>query len=310
MACTVCGGEARSIAKTKNGFDLLRCAECALVFCSPMPTPEELEAYYQGFSYSKPDDGEFARQVAYTEAGTRDAVREIEALPRRPIRKVLDFGGGLGFFANALSRHYPDVTLFDLDGHSRDFARERFAGRFRVFDTSEEALAGKYDLILLNQVIEHVPDPVGFLRSFKEAIEPGGVLVVTTPNNRTNDMFARPDVLIHYARSIRRNRTAALSLLVKDSWLCCDPPRHLLAFDSGNLRLAAEAAGFGTLSTRTAYFDKDPYGQPKYTHRGLASVRSAGATVLYLLTRITTPVARLTDRARGKGTTLIGYFTA
>jgi SAM-dependent methyltransferase len=283
--------------------------KCALVFCSPMPTLEDLAAYYQGFAYSKPDEKEFARQIAYTEAGTRSAVKEIGALTRRPICKVLDFGGGLGFFASAFSQHYPDVTLFDLDAQSRDFANCRFAGRFRVVDTAEEALSERYDLILLNQVIEHVPDPVAFLRSFRDALEPGGVMVVTTPNNETNDMFARPDVLLHYTRAVGLSPAAAVRLLAKDSWLCCDPPRHLFAFNGGNLRAAAEAAGFGSLKITTAYFDKDPYGQPKYRPFSLRSARSAAMGILHWVTAVATPVVRIGHLGKGKGTTLIGYFT-
>lgn len=309
MVCTFCGGMTKQIATTKNGFDLLRCVECALVICSPMPTPAELDDYYQGFAYSKPEDSEFARQVAYTEAGTRRALQDLEALADRPIHKVLDFGGGLGFFANALSQHYSDVTLFDLDGQARDFARERFAGRFTVVDDAEAALHDTYDLILLNQVIEHVPDPVGFLRSFRSALKPGGVLVVTTPNNRSNDMFARPDVLLHYARRLKGGPASALLQLFRGSWLCCDPPRHLYAFNAKNLRAAAEAAGFEALPGTTAYFDTDPYGQPKYGCRGFGSARSAAMTLLYGLTKATMPLMHAIDRGRTRGTTLIGYFT-
>lgn len=309
MNCTVCGGDAYHLVKTRNDYTVLRCRSCALVFCAPMPTPAELDAFYQGFAYSKPEEADLQRQIRYTRAGTAQISREVNGIVKRPIRRVLDFGGGLGFFADALARSYPEVTLFDLDSHARDFARERFPEAFRVVDTAKEALGATYDLILLNQVIEHVPDPVTFLRPFCDALEPGGVMVVTTPNNRSNDMVARPDVLVHYARAVRRPVASATSLMLRDSWLCCDPPRHLYAFNGDNLKLIAKRAGFRSVRTATAYFDEDPLGQPKYRYAGFGSAKAAALTLLFYGTKISTPLLRLFDRSEQRGTTLIGYLS-
>lgn len=308
MACSVCGCESRFIAKTESGFDLLRCGTCELVFCSPMPTTAELDAYYQGFAYAKPAESELARQVAYTEAGVSRLVHEITGLAMRPIQKVLDYGGGLGFFAHALSQHYSDVALFDLDGHAREFARERFPSRFRVIDQAEQALAEKYDLILLNQVIEHVPEPVGFLQSFAQALKPDGVLLVTTPNNDAIDTFLRPDVLWHYARRLKGPTSKAISLLLSDSWVCCDPPRHLYAFNRNNLVTVGKHAGFEDRRTSTAFFDEDALGQPKYSFSGFKTPRALVETVLYLWSKLSAPVARALDPQKQKGSTLFVWF--
>lgn len=309
MTCIACGGSRRIIAATRNGFNLLRCGQCALVSCSPMPTPAELDSYYQGFAYAKPDASQLARQLDYTEAGTRRLTKEIEELARRPIRTVLDFGGGLGFFAGALSRQYADVTLFDLDSHAREFARAQFPGRFRVVEDSEQALATKYDLILLNQVIEHVPDPVAFLHSFVGALEPGGLLVVTTSNNNAVDTLTRPDVLWHYARLVDLPMINAIRLLISDSWACCDPPRHLYSFNPTNLVLIADRAGLAHRRTSTSFFDQDPLGQPKYGLRGIRSVRSSVETLLFLISKITAWINRALDRGKQKGSTLTAWFS-
>lgn len=309
MSCSVCGGESRGLATTKSGFDLLRCTKCALVFCSPLPTTAELNAYYQGFAYARPPEDELARQVAYTEGGTSALLDEIEELTIRPIQKVLDYGGGLGFFANALSQHFTDVALFDLDSHARDFARERFPHRFRVIDQAEQALAEKYDLILLNQVIEHVPDPVSFLRSFARALEPDGILLVTTPNNDAIDTFLRPDVLWHYARRLQAPTSKSISLLLSDSWVCCDPPRHLFSFNRTNLVEVGQRSGFEARRTATAFFDRDALGQPKYSFRGFRTPRAMVDSVLYLWSKVAAPIGRALDPQKRRGSTLLVWFS-
>src|SRR4029077_8954923 len=43
-------------------------------------------------------------------------------------------------------------------------------------------MTGKFDLVLSFQVIEHLPDPVGFLGDLARRVAEGGELLVTTPN--------------------------------------------------------------------------------------------------------------------------------
>lgn len=309
MACIVCGSSSRSLAETVNGFGLLRCVQCRLVFCSPVPTQEELDAYYQGFAYARPTPSQFAEQVAYTEAGALRLLGEINELTQHPVRKMLDFGGGLGFFANAFAQHYPAVTLFDLDATARAFAREQFADRFRVVDKAKDAFADQYDLILLNQVIEHVPDPVTFLSYFRGVLAPGGLLIVTTPNNDAVDTLIRPDVIWHYARRLKFHPLKAVWLLFSDSWVCCDPPRHLFAFNPLNLALLGQRAGFDGLRTSTSFFDEDALGQPKYSYRGFWTTRAALESFLFVISKFSARLGRLADPRRNRGSTLTALFS-
>src|SRR5690606_14273251 len=41
----------------------------------------------------------------------------------------------------------------------------------------------RFDVVLLNNVLEHVPDPVALLSMLRKVVGPGGVLVVTVPND-------------------------------------------------------------------------------------------------------------------------------
>ena len=308
--CPICEGSGRFLAATKSGFDLVSCTMCGLVFSVPLPLPDELEAYYQGFTYARPSDHHLRTQIEYTEAGVDRVETLLRQLSGRPIQTVLDYGGGLGFFTYALHRQFPAVTHFDLDEKSREFAREQFEGPgIRIATTHEEALIARYDLILLNQVIEHVPNPIRLLESVARSLNPGGLLVVTTPNNRANDTFARPDVVWHYSRLLKAPIWRATMLLFARPWLCCDPPRHLYAFNQANLIKAGELAGLRAVDHSCASFLDDPFGQPKYRFSGVTSVRNTLNTALYLFTAITGRLARAIDRNGRRGSTLIVFFS-
>jgi 2-polyprenyl-3-methyl-5-hydroxy-6-metoxy-1,4-benzoquinol methylase len=200
-SCPLCAVSGQPVVSVRAGYDIRRCPACGLVFADPLPRAEALDAYYQGFAYHRPPPERLAHQTRYAVQGMTMAGDQLAALSGRPIRRVLDYGGGLGFFANGLADQFAEVVLFDLDRVALREAAVLFPGRFQVVEDERDALAGQYDLILVNQVIEHVPDVVGFLSRIAGACAPGGLVVVTTPNNRSNDHWARPDVLAHYLRA-------------------------------------------------------------------------------------------------------------
>jgi 2-polyprenyl-3-methyl-5-hydroxy-6-metoxy-1,4-benzoquinol methylase len=100
-------------------------------------------------------------------------------------RTVLDAGCGEGYgvaLLAAVARRVVGVDRAEAVGVAR--ARHRDPRlEFRVLDlTALEELGERFELVLSFQVIEHLPDPVGFLRGVAARTAPGGELIVTTPN--------------------------------------------------------------------------------------------------------------------------------
>ena len=105
-------------------------------------------------------------------------------------RRVLEVGSGIGNMTahiNATPREC--VILTDIDEFYRQRLRERFAGQaVRV-----EALAlpdpeaparfasDRLDTIVALNVVEHIEDDAGALRTFREMLAPGGRLIVLVP---------------------------------------------------------------------------------------------------------------------------------
>jgi SAM-dependent methyltransferase len=311
LPCPVCSADSRGVVQTGNGFSINRCLGCDLVFADPIPSMQALSDFYVGYEYAMPPSEDLPLQLRHVESGVDRIWERIKAFRNgRAPASILDFGGGLGFFAAALSDKCSDVSLFDLDPNSRRFALQTFGDKFKICDTPESALSrpGKYEFILLNQVIEHVREPVRFLEDVAKALAPDGILALTTPNNRTDDFYFRPDIFHHYLSIPKGGTFERLGLLVSDSWLCCDPPRHLFAFNEPSLRNAGRQAALAAVSIESAYFDDDPFGQPKYRFSGLANTRKTLLTGLYLLSKASGPMARMLDSQRQRGTTLIAYF--
>ena len=107
---------------------------------------------------------------------------------RQPLsgKSALDMGCGAGLLSEPLARLSADVTGVDGAAENVAVARMHAASSgltidYRVGDTA--AVAGEhFDLVASLEVIEHVSDQAAFVGGLADALAPGGLLIVSTPN--------------------------------------------------------------------------------------------------------------------------------
>jgi SAM-dependent methyltransferase len=97
----------------------------------------------------------------------------------------LDVGGGLGAFAHLIQKLKPrwQVKLNEFNPQSIAIARELFDFEIVTGNPSELFCTGqRFDVVSSVSVLEHVPLPLDFLRSYAALVKPGGWLVTVTPH--------------------------------------------------------------------------------------------------------------------------------
>lgn len=103
-------------------------------------------------------------------------------------KTALDAGCGVGHNAFLLTELGYRVTARDLSDFAICRAREMAIRRkmegvdWGVMDFDQDEFPGQHDLVICWEVIEHVRDPDRVLRKLYEALKPGGLLLLTTPN--------------------------------------------------------------------------------------------------------------------------------
>jgi SAM-dependent methyltransferase len=227
---------------------------------------------------------------------------------------LLDFGGGLGFYADGFSRHFEQVTLYDVDAKACAYARDAFPGRFKIIEGQPDQPVPtdqRYDVVFASHVVEHYVDLPAFFSALRTLAKPGGIIVVATPNNSTWEYLARTNLLLHYVKRTVGRRISRLpqacAALLSNSWLCCDPPRHIYALNSSSIRAIAEDSGLVVQTVFTEYAWNSRYARvndqvPQFGH-GL--VKRVLQSTMNLYARLTLLLLRSLDSRQTKGGNLV-----
>jgi len=170
---------------TMQNFDWLRCRACSHHYINPLPTKAALGAIY-------PSD-----LKNYGEFDTRPglAFRIKSRLDGRRLRaltghipdggRLLDVGCAAGMLLDTVKRSCPNITVLEgLEISEAAAVGAKRKGYKTYISTIEDAELPDdyYDVIMMQQVIEHVHDPRRVIAKLHKALRPGGMLVMETPH--------------------------------------------------------------------------------------------------------------------------------
>jgi SAM-dependent methyltransferase len=118
-------------------------------------------------------------------AGRTRAIQKFldEALGPKPAngdRLVLDLGGGAGNMAHHLA-HYGRVINLDNNNRPLQVAKARALAAVQAVGDGLPFAADQFDLVVLLDTIEHIPNELGVLAECKRVLKPGGKVLITVP---------------------------------------------------------------------------------------------------------------------------------
>ena len=132
----------------------------------------------------------FAQNIYATSKGKirtavvwRDLEQGLKQAGNRPLR-ILDAGGGFGFFAQKLAALGHDVTLCDLSSDMLELASQQMTekgltDRIRLvhcpIQDLPQHISGTFDLIMCHAVVEWLAQPKETLQELLRFLKPGGM---------------------------------------------------------------------------------------------------------------------------------------
>jgi 2-polyprenyl-3-methyl-5-hydroxy-6-metoxy-1,4-benzoquinol methylase len=225
--CPLCSESAGSPFLSCDGFSFVRCSRCSAVYQDPSPVFEDLRRRYgEGyFAYEHENESNFFHLM---ELGLKDIGFDALTAPLSEPKTFLDIGCATGMLIESMKRKGWVVKGADICRESAEYGR-RTRGVDIFPGTLQEAGLpdNSFSVVHFSHLIEHVPDPRGFLAEVLRVLKPGGYAVITTPNV---DGFQ--------ARLFRAGWRSAIA-------------DHLVLFSRRTLGRLLEESGFRTLRTVT-----------------------------------------------------------
>jgi SAM-dependent methyltransferase len=159
------------------------------------------------------DPGEHERLARFEEwywwhRGRQAIVQRLLRRTLRPGARILDVGCGTGATTLGL-RRFGSVAGLDLGRRALELARARGLAVAQASAARLPVRPGAFDLVLALDVLEHLDDDVAAAREMRQALRPGGHLLVTVPAYAFL-WSAHDEALGHRRRYVRGQLVAAL----------------------------------------------------------------------------------------------------
>ena len=202
-----------------KNFKVLENKEYGYKYVEPLPSDEEIANFYKHKFYqnNKPDYlKNHNRQKEWLNCVYKQRFEKLEELNSGKGR-ILDIGSGPGYFLLYGKERGWETLGIEPSVDASEFSRNTLKLEVKNSMFTEDLIPelGVFDVVYLNNVIEHVKNPQNIMKSINKILKKEGLLIVCCPN----DFNAFQEV--------------AVSELKLDSWFV-SPPEHLnyFSFDS------------------------------------------------------------------------------
>lgn len=184
---------------------LASCGECGMVFASPMPSPGLLSNYNASY-FATAHGGQPVDKssIAFASGIARLRLAFIRSFLNRNqinVDSVFELGPGPGFFARLWLEDAPNAGYFALE---TDISCHKLLNDLKV-DLVDGYSVIPSDLVVLSHVLEHVSDPVAFLKLATRGLRTGGALFIEVPcRDWEHKALDEPHVLFFDKEPMRR----------------------------------------------------------------------------------------------------------
>ena len=180
--CYLCGNSNCSLIHDNIRYNLAsrpyRCNACGFVFLYPRMTSEEEKEFYEKkyryFYESQPLEDHWRESLP--EAKKR--VLRFKELYTKDTR-LLEIGCASGFFLSEVRGNVKTATGVEL---TKEYVKYAVSRGLDVRESLDEITDHSCDLIFMFHVLEHIDDPVKYLKEVKKKLSPDGNLIIEVPN--------------------------------------------------------------------------------------------------------------------------------
>lgn len=175
-----------SVIVSTNALKAIACTICGYVHLDPLPTQAELDRLYADEYYQKHNAGWFEkerREQWYWEPVYWARLRQFEQIAGcDPGAFVFDWGAGCGWFVRATSKYTPEHSVLGFEQNKAALVYANEVGVSELVVDKIWVNPCSVDFVHACLVLEHLLNPLEFLKRAYASLKPGGTLCIVVPN--------------------------------------------------------------------------------------------------------------------------------
>jgi SAM-dependent methyltransferase len=215
----------------EEGYDVVKCKKCNFVFVDVDFSGEELKKFYTQEYFTK-GVNYFSDQERTYMAGRY--IDEIKKFKKKGT--LLEIGCAAGYLLKLAQERGFDSYGVEISEDASKFASEKLGLKVKNCVLEDAKFESDFfDAVILINVLEHLPDPLGTLREINRISKDDGIVYICVPN------LNRIDRKLRYLINFFRYKGGFAKL-------------HLSEFTPETLTKMCELSGFKVVSLKTRFF--------------------------------------------------------
>lgn len=160
---------------------LVKSKSSGFVFCSKIPTDEEILKHYTNYPIG------YGADSAITIIRINEVLDGFEKF--RKTNKMLDVGCGPGLFLIEAKKRGWEVYGTEFTDNQLAYLNDKGIKTLKGKLTNDSFERDMFDVIISSEVIEHINNPVEEMKHFHRLLRKGGLVYITTPNFNAIERF-------------------------------------------------------------------------------------------------------------------------
>ncbi|MBU0572851.1 class I SAM-dependent methyltransferase [Patescibacteria group bacterium] len=231
LFCPVCKKSKEEKFWAMSGYRLARCKNCKMVW-DFFPPDNLLAQYDKRYFINENPKGGYANYFDGMAVNKKTFSNRLKKIEKRFGKgKLLDVGCALGdCLVEAKRLGWKEAEGLEISAYAYKFAKKRGLKVKEGVLGNNTYAKDSFDIVLYQDVIEHVTDPVQELKRVKGILKPGGIVYLVTPD--VGGLWSK---------------------LLGPFWYHYKPVEHVMYFSQETMRRALKNAGFTDIKTAKTY---------------------------------------------------------
>lgn len=232
ISCPICGSKKFITFQAMKKYFLYQCKECGMVW-DPYPPKHLNRQYNKNYFINQNSKGGYANYFEGIAINKKTFIERLKMINKKMgyKGKLLDIGCAFGdCLVMAKNMGWKNPEGLELSRYAYNFAKEK---GIKVKNGNLEKInypQNNFDIVTIQDVIEHVKNPLEDLRKIHKILKPKGWVFIVTPNIE-----------------------GKWSKLLGSFWYHYKPGEHVLYFSPKSINNALKKTGFVNIKIKGTY---------------------------------------------------------